>query len=161
MNSLNFSFTQEDLGQDSFAPIPAGNYVAQIINSEIKENRNGGRRLSVTFEIVDGDYSGRLIFENLNLWHDNQDTVRIAKQQLARICNAIGLTHVGDSSELHNRPMAIRVGIREDKTGQYDPQNNIKAYSAIAGGTAPQRAAPAAAPKAAPASSAAPWARKG
>lgn len=165
--NLNMQFDNDELNSSTdFTPVPAGNYVAQIINSEIKENKTGGNRLSLTFQILDGDYANRLIFQNINLQHANPEVGRIGRQQLAQICHAIGRTGVGDSSDLHNQPMQIRVRIKEDKTGQYEPQNEIKGYAALQGITpvASTRSATTPAQTTRPAQSttqsAAPWARK-
>ena len=169
MNMLNMQFDQTELNSSpSYELLPKGNYIAQIVNSEIKENRNGGNRLSLQWEIVDGQYAGRMIFQNINIAHANPEVVRIGRQNIAQICNAIGRSSVNDSSELHNQPMQIRVITKEDKTGQYEPQNEVRGYSALQGqsqgfkqpaqsggyGGAQQQSAPA------PQASSAPWARK-
>ena len=58
MNMLNMQFDQAELNSaPSYELLPKGNYIAQIVNSEIKENRNGGNRLSLQWEIVDGQYA--------------------------------------------------------------------------------------------------------
>ena len=167
MNMLNVSFTEQDLqaaSSNNFDLLPAGVYIAQIIKSEIKQNNSGtGNRLSLTFQIVEGDKTNRMVFQDITLQNSNETAMQIGRQQLAQLCAAIGRTSVGDSSELHNIPMQIRVGIKEDKTGQYEPKNFVKAFSALAGQSniarpaAPQTAA-APAPK--PAGNPAPWARK-
>ena len=169
MNMLNMQFDQTELNSSpSYELLPKGNYTAQIVNSEIKENRNGGNRLSLQWEIVDGQYAGRMIFQNINIAHANPEVVRIGRQNIAQICNAIGRSSVNDSSELHNQPMQIRVIIKEDKTGQYESQNEVRGYSALQGqsqgfkqpaqsggyGGTQQQSAPA------PQASSAPWARK-
>lgn len=170
MNMLNMQFDQAELNSaPSYELLPKGNYAAQIVNSEIKENRNGGNRLSLQWEIVDGQYAGRMVFQNININHSNPEVVRIGRQQIAQICAAIGRNAVNDSSELHNQPMQVRVIIKEDKTGQYEPSNEIRGYSALAHGQsqgfkqpvqsggyggAQQQSAPA------PQAASAPWARK-
>lgn len=163
MNLSDIQLNQDDFNAakgNDFSLLPAGNYIAQIIESVVKENKNGGRRLAVTFQIVDGEFANRLIFENLNLWNDNDDAVRIARQTLAKICNATGRTHVNDSTELHYQPMQIKVGVREDKTGQYGPQNTIKGFAALTGNHAPSAAPVPPQTAQQPAAQAAPWARR-
>ena len=67
-----------------------------------------------------------------------------------------------DSSELHHQPMQVRVIIKEDKTGQYEPSNEIKGFSALAQGAAAKTGGfsqPQSAAQPSQAASA-PWARK-
>ena len=52
---------------------------------------------------------------------------------MAQLVSACGKSSVQDSSELHGIPMQIKVAIRVDKTGQYDPSNEVKKFAAIAG----------------------------
>lgn len=163
MNMLNMQFDQAELSSSqNYELLPRGNYVAQIVNSEIKENRNGGNRLSLQWEIVDGQHAGRIVFQNININHSNPEVVRIGRQQIAQICAAIGRNSVNDSSELHHQPMEVRVTIKEDKTGQYEPSNEIKGFSALAHGAAAKTGGfsqPQSAAQPSQAASA-PWARK-
>lgn len=132
MSLLNMQFTADDL-KDDFQPLPAGNYVAQIANSEIKQSKNGDNYLSLEWEILDGEYTNRKIFQSLNLWNPNPVAVSIAKKDLAKISMAIlGRDNVGDSGELHYRPIKIRVAIKKDKNGVYADRNAIKGYEALA-----------------------------
>lgn len=97
MNMLNMQFDQSELNSaPSYELLPKGNYAAQIVNSEIKENCNGGNRLSLQWEIVDGQYAGRIVFQNININHANPEVVRIGRQQIAQICAAIGRNSVND-----------------------------------------------------------------
>lgn len=132
MALINFSYTEQDLPSNDFEVIPAGHYTAQIIKSDIKDNANGsGNRLSLTFQILEGDKTGRLVFQDLTLQNRNPQAEQIGRQQLAQLCHAVGISHVSESTELHNKPMRVRVAIREDKTGQYAPRNEIKAFSSL------------------------------
>ena len=140
MASLNFDATAV-APQDSFEPIPAGDYLAMITDSEMRDTKAGnGSYLKLTFQIVDGAHKGRLIFENLNLDNPNQTAVEIAQRSLSSICAALGKNSVHDSSELHMKPMTIKIGIRDGSNG-YDPSNNIKGYKPASGSSAPAQAA--------------------
>jgi hypothetical protein len=134
-----------------FEPVPAGEYVAMITDSEMRPTRTGGQMLSLTHQIIEGEFKGRLVWESLNLVNSNPKTVSIAQGHLSAICHAVGVTQaIQDSDMLHNRPMAIRIEV--DAQEGYKPRNRIKAWKAIA----PVEAAPSRAP-AKPASRA-PWA---
>lgn len=150
MAFLSFNATQVQ-PQASFDPIPAGKYICQIIESEIKPTKNNtGQMLQLTWEVLDGEFKGRKIFERLNISNQNKVAEQIAQSALSAICHACGVLQLQDSSQLHNKPMRVRVTIR--KSEGYEPSNEIKGYEAVAGTSAPAFSAPsfqqAAAPQA-------------
>lgn len=125
---------------DDFSPIPVGDYRAVITESEIKETKNGdGQYLKLRVEVIEGEYQGRLIFVNLNLWNKNPKAVEIANRELVTIVAAVNRPGAQNSEELHNIPMLIKVGI-EPGVGQYGPQNRIKNYLPITSAGAPKAA---------------------
>ena len=115
---------------DDFSPIPAGEYPAVITESEIKATKDGqGQYLKLKIEIIEGEFQGRLIFTNLNLWNQNPKAAEIARRELATIAAATGKVGASDSAEFHNIPMIVKVAV-EPGQGEYGPQNRIKMYSA-------------------------------
>ena len=113
---------------DDFTPIPVGEYRAVITESEICETKAGdGQYLKLRVEVIEGEYQGRLIFVNLNLWNKNPKAVEIANRELATIVAAVNRPGAQNSEDLHNIPMLIKVGI-EPGSGSYGPQNKIKNY---------------------------------
>lgn len=143
MASLGGTFVPSEVPPDEFTPLPAGEYLAQIISSEIKDTKTGtGQMLNLSWEIVTGPMEGRMIFDRINIRNQNEKAQAIGLRQLANICEALGVPHVDDSEELHHRPLKLVVVIEEDKSGQYGPQNRIKKY-APANGTVQRAAAPA------------------
>lgn len=154
----NFDATQVAPRED-FSPIPVGEYVVQITDSDVKPTKsNNGHRLELTFEVIDGEFKGRKVFEGLNIDNPNPKAVEIAQRDLSAICHAVGKLQVSDSQELHYKPLVVRVDI-EQRDG-YSPRNVIKAYKAAAGsqGNAPAATPTAAATGASPSSP--PWAQK-
>ena len=148
--------------QAATGPVPAGTYLAQITESDVQPLKSGkGTGLKLTFEIIDGQYKGRRIWENLNIQHENEDTQRISQSQLSALCHAVNVIKLQDTAALHLKPVSIKVAVREAQ-GQYQASNNIKGYES-AGGV---RQVPAfvqqaeEAQAAAPASKAPAWARK-
>jgi hypothetical protein len=117
----------------TFEAITPDWYVAKIIESEMKENsKKTGEFLKLKFQITEGTYKNRLIFINLNIIHTNEDAVEIAEQQLAAICNAIGVSSVEDSEELHGIEMQVKVAITP-KTARYPEGNELKGFKAQKG----------------------------
>lgn len=130
MALINFDASTVEPAAD-FTPIPVGDYVAIISESDLKDTKSGsGKFLQLKFQIVEGEYQGRIIFDNLNIMNSNDTAQKIAQQALAAICKAVGVLTPSDSSELHDKPMTIRVGIRPAK-GDYAESNNIKSYKPL------------------------------
>jgi len=130
MATLNFN-AEEVPVDDGFEPIPRGTYSAQIIQSEMKDNKKKtGKYLELRIQILDAPYSGRLIFERLNLVNPNDVAVKIAKKTLAKILGAMKLSEIEDSEELHGIEFQVLVDIEGEDGGDYPPQNVVKKYIA-------------------------------
>jgi hypothetical protein len=109
-------------------PIPAGEYTAVIESSEKKPTKNGqGHYIQLVVQIVDGDYKGRKIYDNLNLWNASSQAVEIAKGTMSAICRAVGVLRPSDSSDLHNKPLTI---VTKNEKYNDTIQSRIKAYKA-------------------------------
>jgi hypothetical protein len=127
-----------------FEPIPAGKYLAVIVESEMKANKAGtGHYLQLTFELIDGPYKGRYLWARLNLDNPNATAVQIAKAELSAVCRAVGVLAPNDSTDLHDLPLVIHVKCKKrPDTGEVT--NEIKGYSPKASLAEPAK--PAAAP---------------
>lgn len=111
-----------------FEPIPAAKYLAVITKSEERPTKNGqGKFLELTFQVIDGEFKGRLVWARLNLEHPNQLTVKIARSELSAICRAVGILTPADSCELHNVPVVISVALKAGSDGVV--RNVIKGYA--------------------------------
>jgi hypothetical protein len=130
-----FDTEQMDLGDDL---LPPGEYFAQAIEAELKDTQSGGTMLTFTFEILDGDFQGRRIWERLNYINNNEMAQRIARREMGRFAMAIGLNTFSDTEDFLFKPVRIDVAIRKDKNGQYPDQNGIKKYLPVDGAPAPQ-----------------------
>ena len=135
MSNLSaYNFNAEEVEpSSSFDPIPAGWYTAIISNSEMKATRDGyGEFLSLTLQIIDGQYENRLVFARLNLKNANDKAVDIARKDLAAICRAVGVMSPQASEELHDIPLMIKVKVRP-ASGDYEASNDIGGYKAVEG----------------------------
>ncbi len=159
MPTFNFDATAVEPSAPS-GPIPAGNYLAHIIESDVKPLKSGnGTGLALTFQILDGEFKNRRVWTNLNVQHNNPEAQKIGQQQLSALCRAVGVLKPSATEQLHNRPVKIRVKIRVDST--YGDKNEISGYEPAGSGIQPPTfasAPPVAAPQAAPApANKAPW----
>lgn len=175
MAQFSFDTNTAPKSDRNFELLPLGWYTAQVTESEIVDLKSGqGQALKLTFEVLQEGYRNRKVWARLNIRHSGSpEAERIANEQLRALCESVGIVRMQDTVELHNKPVQIRVKVREDKSGQYEPSNEISAFKPVAGGAAaPMSAAmPGSAPRpsAPPAAAAAnapaaggtpPWAKK-
>lgn len=156
MANLNFDASQV---APATAPeaIPAGWYTGHMTASEMKPTSDGtGAYLEAEFTILaPQEYANRKVFDRINLQNKNPVAVEIGYKTLSAICHAVGIIQVQDSTQLHNRPLQIKVGLRPAGPGadgkHYDASNEVKGYKGVesAGGAPAASAAPV--PPAAPA----------
>jgi len=132
-----------------FELLPPGEYVAHIVKSDLQPTKSGnGQALKLELDILEGPYTGRKLFDNLNIVHQNQQAQEIAQRTLSAICHAIGKLQVRDSEELHFKQLKVKVKVRPPQNG-YEAQNAISAYLPMNGqkpGTVPQARPVASAP---------------
>lgn len=160
MPALNFKASAIEIperdGPRSYDPFAPGEYEMMVVRSANKATKSGsGSYLELEMHCISGPLAGRRHWERLNLDNPSHQTVKIAQEQLARLCVALGLDEVSDSEELHDRPFLVEMGI--DKK---DPSKNViwdyRSSTAAAPAPKPAAAKPAAAP-AAPKAAARPW----
>ena len=141
MASLGSTFNTDDVPPSEFTPLPAGDYLVQIIESEVKPTKSGeGKQLVLTFEVLDGECQNRRVWERLNISNPSAQAQSIAQRALADLYTAVGLATVNDSEELHFKPLIVRLKIKDDG-GDFGPQNRISRYLP-AGGQPPEQKAP-------------------
>lgn len=128
--NLNFDASGIDPDAGDFTPLPAGDYLCSIVESEMKETKAGnGEYLNLRMDVLKGDYKGRVLFQKLNLKNQNPKAVEIAQQQLAQICHAAGKIKIKDSSELHHIPVICSVKIGKEYNGKIPNEiNRVTAY---------------------------------
>ena len=138
---------------DPSAPVsavPAGTYIVCITNTEQKATRAGdGHYLKVEHTIQDGEYKGRKIFDNLNLWNKNETAARIAWADLSAICHAVGILQVQDTAQLHGQPHLLTVTVEHSE--EYGDQNRVKSREPLVSGQQVNPPAPPAPPTTPPA----------
>jgi hypothetical protein len=125
-----FNAADEEYDEKRFAPIPVGDYKAILGDIKLTTTKNGqGQYFACIFEIVEGEFAGRIIFNNINVINANATAQDIGRRTFAQICRAVGVIKPQSELDLCNKVMLITVGIEIDKTGQYEPKNNIKKFA--------------------------------
>lgn len=91
--SDEFYFNPEQQEGSDFELIPPGDYVAQIIEAEIRQPKSGdGHMLALTWKICEGEYENRQVWDTLCYQHSNVMAQDIARRRLKDICTAFDIT---------------------------------------------------------------------
>lgn len=129
MADLGITYNVADLPDDTFAPIPAGVYTAMITESEMKDTKanDGSKYLRLTVVIQGGEYGGRKVFVNMNLLNKSEKAKAIAQAELKKLCNAVGLSSVSNSTQLHNKRFNVKLSVKAPE-GNYKASNEVEDY---------------------------------
>jgi hypothetical protein len=142
--------------RDSFEPLPVGVYGVEIESTDVADTKSGnGKALKITYAVVDGQFAGRKLFENINISHSNPQAEQIGRKTLSSLCRAIDLNSPDDSDEFIGRRLRVRIKVRKQEG--YDDRNEVIAHESIDGAAAAKPSAPA---KPASAKAAPPWQKK-
>lgn len=123
---------------EEFKPIPAGDYVLMVEKVELKPTKAGtGSYLSLQLKVQGGQFNNRVVFDMITYENPNPQAVEIGHRKLSGLCRAAGIAQLSDTQQLVNRIVSGKVSIKEDKTGQYDPSNEVKMYKSASEATQP------------------------
>lgn len=169
MAQFGFNPAEVPESQNSFDPIPAGDYRVRIVESDVKATKDStGSYINFRMEIEDGPFAGRVLWDIAMVQSSRTDegmqkALQIAREKIATMCKCVGKPAAKDSIELHNIPFLVSVKVKDDPT--HGPKNEIKGYKsagiATPGNTVPSgQYASASAPAQSP-SEVPPWQQKG
>jgi len=133
-----------------FDVLPAGLYVVEVEKTERAKSRAGDPMLKLQLNVVEGEFEGRKLFDQIVFRHSNPKAEKIGLQRLKMLKVAVGKPDLRAEHDLWNVPILAKVKIRKDTSEdqRFGDQNNITAYKPV------DEQAAAAAPK--PSRSAAP-----
>lgn len=126
--------TQQEKPVTAMEPVPAGDYRAIITETSVAPSGSDPNNtiVKLTFSLCDpGPFQNRKVWANLvfatrNTTQKAQTAVQIGRGRLSAIAKAIYGRDVtiNDTSELENKPLWIKVGLKRDQNG--NPQNDFK-----------------------------------
>lgn len=130
------------------APIPAGDYVIELVEREFKPTKDGtGAMMVCQFKVSEGGFEGRRVFANFNIKNRSEQAQRIGLGQVKGFCAAAGVSWEeakADTSVLIGRPCLATVGLSKTTEQYPDPRNEIKAFKAPSAEPPAGKAAPSA-----------------
>jgi Protein of unknown function (DUF669) len=112
--------------------LPPGNYLAQVVDSQVGPMRNGrGTQVANMLTIMEPvQFENQTVFLNCIISHESEKAVQFGKARLKNLCAGVGLTEpLTDLSALCFKPCVIKVRISRDKNGVYPDRNEISSVS--------------------------------
>lgn len=138
MTNLSGLGLQSDVKENTgeFVVMPAGKYKAVIVSDELKDTKNGnGKILQFKVQIIEGQFAGEIITDNINIINASQQAQAIGQGTLKRICNLCNVVYPPtDTAGLMGKPLEIDIKIEtftSNNTGKELQSNKIRAYGPV------------------------------
>ena len=134
----DLEYLGESQTEQSFEPIPSGNYDITVDKFDVKTSNAGNEYLAATFRVADGDFANRLIFDQFNLKHPDTNTREISERRIRTLFGAAGFKVAGHTDRLIGETVRARVAVRPE-SDSYPAKNVIKNFSS-SGSSQPKKA---------------------
>jgi len=129
--------TQVQSGEKkSYEPLPNDSYTVSLNRVAEKSTKAGnGTMIDVSFQVVDGEFKNRLIWDSFLISHSNPKAAGIGLQRLDSMLKSLGVyggfealgNDTGELESFIGRQFIVSTGI-ENNPG-YKPRNIVKKYS--------------------------------
>lgn len=129
--SFQIDLDQIQVEDRPIGPLPKGTYNCIVEECSLVETKNGGQRVKVTYQVIEGDSKNSKIWDSLMVVHGNPKVVKIGLEGIKYLANAVGIDgKIADPSELSgtNSIVAVTVDIRKD--AEYGDSNVVKRVAA-------------------------------
>lgn len=83
--------------------LPEARYTFVIKNAQLKNSKNGNTMASIQLEVISDFRKGASVSKDFNIYHPNETAERIAREEIAKLCVAIGIDDLKELSELNNK----------------------------------------------------------
>ena len=149
--ATDFNANDPNIPEDnrSFDLLPNGWQPAHIIEAEVRRTKAGtGELLALTWEILDGPFAKRRVWQNINILNQSQQAQEIGQIQFKALCQAVGIPGVrrGDDpmTVFGYKPCSIMIG-RDQNRETGEVRNAVKQTKPYGhtGSEAPARPSPA------------------
>ncbi len=125
MANMGFNANQYD-PVDDYTPLPAGKYQTIITESELTLTAKGGYLVKLTYTVQDGEFQGRKLWSNHNIFNNSPQAQEIGRREISRIAHAIGRPAASDTDEFTHAEVQVTVIVKNDN--QYGPKNEIMVW---------------------------------
>jgi len=134
LTGLNIDKDVEEAG-NGFTVLPAGKYKMCLVGDELVNNKaNTGKILKLKIQVIEGQFMGEILTDNLNITNPSATCQRIGQGTLKKICNLCGVPFPPqDTAGLMGKPMVVGLTVEEftsNATGKTLQSNKVKSYEA-------------------------------
>jgi len=125
--TLGEAFNPETEEGSSFDLIKPGRYIAEIEDVTCGPTKNGaGEAVNLRWKITDGEYEGRIVFQQIMLKHASTEAQSIGRKTFKDVADACGIKQAfTDLEVLKFKACAILVKVEKDKSGVYADKNRV------------------------------------
>lgn len=125
-----------------FTPVPTAWYPGAVVEMEYKEKKDkpGEGYVQLVFEIDEGEFKGRQMFDNVNLWDTGEKIQQFVQRKVNTLCVATGQHQLTDLNQIMYKRMLAHIKlqdgreVKDENTGEvkkYEPRNQIANYKAL------------------------------
>lgn len=101
--------------QADYEALPPGKYMVLVEKAEVKDTKAGdGKYIKLQLAVLDGEFKGRRLFDNINIVNPNSQCVEIGARSLSALCRAIGVMYLEDCSQFLNKSCIASVKVKAD-----------------------------------------------
>jgi len=115
--------------------LPDGVYDLIITGTKMNLSKAGQKYLSLTSRVIDGDFKGAFVFDNVFAWYESPDlekqtkVLKINRAKINMLRLAAGIDGIFESDgDFVGVLYRAKVKIKIDKDGQYPDKNEISRY---------------------------------
>lgn len=121
-----------DTSGTDYDVIRNGKYPAHLIEYVEEPTKTGGVQHVLTWEIIEGPYEKRRVWDRVNYKNGSDEARRLARVHYAKLATAVGEPQLRSLEQALFKPVMIDVAIDKDKTGEFKDKNVVRV-----GGIAP------------------------
>jgi len=112
----------EDVNE--FSPIPAGDYPFKVVDVKVKSTKAGDPMWNLELELIDNQYSGRKVWDNITFNLDGLKRVKL-------VCSRLGLKTEGKIDLKPEMLIGQKGVVTLVKTSYIDPEGHEKPKNEI------------------------------
>jgi uncharacterized protein DUF669 len=131
---MKINYNLKDIQDVNYSAIPPGYYMAIIRTLEFKKTKKAEADgthygyLNLKIEIIEGPFSGRILFKKLNVESENQKVQEWHRGLVKRIFNIIGKENPENYEEMCGAPIMVEVEVKAPDDYNKNRYNEIKDF---------------------------------
>lgn len=105
--------------------LPDGRYTFLIKKTEMKPTKGGDPMASLHLKVTSAFRTGQVIIKNFNIYNPSEIAQRMAREELAAVCNMVGVEDLKNLNQLEGLTIDAEV-IKTEYNGK--PSNEVKKF---------------------------------